>query len=181
VAAKLEQAEGYVSRYGAGGPAPSADEAPVAATSPGRAAAATSAATAGPDEAPLSDVAKQYYNAVSLVSQEKYVEAYKEFKRLLDKGADAEYAGKAEFEMARCLYYLKQYDGCIKGFTAIVQRAPKHPDLREALFFIGRSYEEKGDKARAGSLYKKILSMGEDDPVARRARKALRTMEGGEA
>ena len=41
--------------------------------------------------------------------------------------------------------------------------------------------EEKGDKARAGSLYKKILSMGEDDPVARKARKALRTMEGGEA
>jgi TolA-binding protein len=126
-------------------------------------------------------VAKQYYNAVSLVSQEKYPEAYKEFKRLVDRGGDAEYGAKAEFEMARCLYHLKQHDACIKGFTAIIQKSPKHPDLREALFFIGRSYEEKGDKARAGSLYKKILSMGEDDPVARKARKALRTMEGGEA
>ena len=183
VAAKLEQAEGYVSRYGAAGPPPAADEPPVSrdartARTPAGAAAAP-AAPAG--AAALSDVAKGYYNAVSLVSQEKYQEAYKEFKRLVEKGAGDEYGAKAEFEMARCLYHLKQHDACIKGFTAIIQKSPKHPDLREALFFIGRSYEEKGDQARAGSLYKKILSMGEDDPVARKARKALRTMEGGEA
>lgn len=180
VAVKLEQAEGYVSRYGAGGPPPSSPEAPApaAAAPAARPAADGSGASGG---AALSDVAKQYYNAVSLVSQEKYQEAYKELKRLLEKGADAEYGAKAEFEMARCLFHLKQHDACIKGFTAIIQKAPKHPDLREAIFFIGRSYEEKGDPARAGSLYKKILSMGEDDPVARKARKALRTMEGGPA
>jgi CRP-like cAMP-binding protein/predicted negative regulator of RcsB-dependent stress response len=184
VAAKLEQAEGYVSRYGAGGPPPAAEEASAAPAAAARASAARPAGTAAAEpagEAALSDVAKGYYNAVSLVSQEKYQEAYREFKRLVEKGADAEYGAKAEFEMARCLYHLKQYDPCIKGFTAIIQKAPKHPDLREAIFFIGRSYEEKGDQARAGSLYKKILSMGEDDPVARKARKALRTMEGGEA
>ena len=192
VSAKLEQAEAFVSRYGSGGPPPSAAEAePAAPRGAAARAAAASAAGARSAGAPAEGEAggggssdaekKQYYNAVSLMSQEKYQEAYKEFKRVLDKGADAEYAAKAEFEMARCLYYLKQYDACIKGFTAIVQKAPKHPDLREAIFFIGRSYEEKGDKARAGSLYKKILSMGEDDPVARKARKALRTMEGGDA
>jgi CRP-like cAMP-binding protein len=183
VAAKLEQAEGYVSRYGAGGPPAAAEQASAAAAAPAaRAPAGGPAAAAQPaGGGAMSDVAKGYYNAVSLVSQEKYQEAYKEFKRLVGTGADAEYGAKAEFEMARCLYHLKQYDACIKGFTAIIQKAPKHPDLREAIFFIGRSYEEKGDQARAGSLYKKILSMGEDDPVARKARKALRTMEGGEA
>jgi TolA-binding protein len=186
VAVKLEQAESYVSRYGAGGPPAAAEEAsaaPAASTASGAKAAAARSTAAGEPAGggALSDVAKGYYNAVSLVSQEKYQEAYKEFKRLVDKGADAEYGAKAEFEMARCLYHLKQYDACIKGFTAIIQKTPKHPDLREAIFFIGRSYEEKGDQARAGSLYKKILSMGEDDPVARKARKALRTMEGGEA
>jgi TolA-binding protein len=180
VTVKLEQAEGYVSRYGAGGTPRAAEE---TAAPPARAPAARAPASApaGGEGGTLSDVAKQYYNAVSLVSQEKYQEAYKEFRRIVERGADAEYMAKAEFEMARCLYHLQQYDGCIKGFTAIIQKTPKHPDLREAIFFIGRSYEEKGDKARAGSLYKKILSMGEDDPVARKARKALRTMEGGEA
>jgi TolA-binding protein len=184
VAVKLEQAEGYVSRYGAGGSPPASDEepSPPAKASTARAAAAAPSTAADPaGGAALSDVAKQYYNAVSLVSQEKYQEAYKEFKRLLDKGADADYGAKAEFEMSRCLFHLKQYEPCIKGFTAIIQKTPKHPDLREAIFFIGRSYEEKGDPARAGGLYKKILSMGEDDPVARKARKALRTMEGGQA
>jgi len=191
VAAKLEQAEAFVSRYGSGGPPASAADAEPAAPRGAAARPAAAAAPARPGAAPAEGEAgaggsseaekKQYYNAVSLMSQEKYQEAYKEFKRVLDKGAEAEYGLKAEFEMARCLYHLKQYDGCIKSFTAIVQKAPKHPDLREAIFFIGRSYEEKGDKARAGSLYKKILSMGEDDPVARKARKALRTMEGGDA
>jgi TolA-binding protein len=193
VAVKLEQAEAFVSRYGSGGPPPGAGEAepapargPAGRPAPAATAARVAAAPEGGGDAAgdggSSDAEKkQYYNAVSLMSQEKYQEAYKEFKRVLDKGADAEYGLKAEFEMARCLYHLKQYDSCIKSFTAIVQKAPKHPDLREAIFFIGRSYEEKGDKARAGSLYKKILSMGEDDPVARKARKALRTMEGGDA
>ena len=176
VTAKIEQAEAYVSRYGStGSPPPTESEAAAPRPAAPRPGAPAATATA------LPDVAKQYYNAVSLVSQEKYQEAYKEFKRLLETGEDAEYTAKAEFEMARCLYHLKQYDACVKSFTAIVQKAPKHPDLREAIFFIGRSYEEKGDKARAGSLYKKILSMGEDDPVARRAKKALRAMEGGDS
>jgi TolA-binding protein len=104
------------------------------------------------------------------------------YKKILDGGPDPEYAAKAEFEMAKCLFYLKQYDSCIKGFTAIAQKFPKHPELKDALFFVGRSYEEKGDKSKAGSLYKKIISMGpEDDPVVRKVRKALRSMEGEKA
>ena len=129
-----------------------------------------------------SDLAQTYYNAVSLVSQEKYLEAFKAFKKILEGGADPEYATKAEFEMAKCLFYLKQYDSSIKSFSAIVQKFPKHPEMKEALFFVGRSYEEKGDKAKAGGLYKKIITMGtDDDPVIRKVKKALRTLEGVKA
>jgi TolA-binding protein len=178
VTAKIEQAEAFVSR---GQGAPGVEEAhPHAAGAPARPPAVAPRPAAGEagGEA-LSESAKQYYNAVSLVSQEKFAEAFKEFKRI-QEGSDAEYSARAEFDMARCLYHLKQYDGCIRSFTAIVQKAPRHPDLREALYYIGRSHEGKGDKARAGALYKKILSMGEEDPVARKAKKALRVMEGGE-
>ena len=84
--------------------------------------------------------------------------------------------------MSKCLFYLKQYDSCIKSFTGIAQKFPKHPELKDALFFVGRSYEEKGDKARAGGLFKKIISMGpEDDPVVRKVKKALRALEGATA
>ena len=176
---KIMQAEEFVSRYGSGtqpaSPAHSAAPSNAGARPPSAAAApAQSAAAAGE----LPDLAQAYYNAVSLISQEKYTEAYKAFKKMLDGGADPEYSSKAEFEMAKCLFYLKQYDNCIRSFSAIVQKFPKHPDMKDALFFVARSYEEKGDKAKAGGLFKKIISMGtEDDPVVRKTKKALRALE----
>jgi TolA-binding protein len=178
VTSKIVQAEEYLSRYGSGVPAsPPPGPAAEASSSAPRAVAVAAGA---PGE--TSEVAQQYYNAVSLVSQEKFLEAFKAFKKILDGGPDPEYTAKAEFEMAKCLFYLKQYDSCIKSFTGIAQKFPKHPELKDALFFVGRSYEEKGDKARAGGLYKKIISMGpEDDPVIRKVKKALRALEGEKA
>jgi TolA-binding protein len=180
VTAKIVQAEEYVSRYGSGAPSapPPGPAVPAAAAQAAPRASATAVA-APPGE--NSEVAQQFYNAVSLVSQEKYLEAFKAFKKILEGGPDPEYTAKAEFEMAKCLFYLKQYDSCIKSFTAIAQKFPKHPELKDALFFVGRSYEEKGEKGKAGGLFKKIISMGpEDDPVVRKVKKALRALEGGE-
>ena len=184
VANKVGQAEEYLSKYGSGAPAPGpapgmAPSAPRGMPSPAPAPGPSPAAAVGGAQ---SDVAQGYYNAVSLVSQEKYMEAYKAFKKMLEGGVDAEYAAKAEFEMAKCLFYLKQFDNCIKSFSAIVQKFPKHPEMKDALFFVARSYEEKGDKPKALGLYKKIISMGtEDDPVVRKVKKALRALEGATA
>ena len=194
VTSKIVQAEEYVSRYGSGGgpaaggpsPAAAAASAGAAAAAVARPSAAASGSTATAVAAPPgsgagSDTAQQFYNAVSLVSQEKYTEAFKAFKKILDSGPDPEYTAKSEFEMAKCLFYLKQYDNSIRGFTVIVQKFPKHPELKDALFFVGRSYEEKGEKTKAAALYKKIIGMGpEDDPVVRKVKKALRAVEGGE-
>jgi TolA-binding protein len=175
---KIMKSEEFVSRYGSGAPA-----APPPSASPASSpSAARSDAPAVAISAEGSDLAQQYYNAVSLVSQEKYLEAFKAFKKILESGADPEYSAKAEFEMVKCLFYLKQYDNCIKSFSTIVQKFPKHPEMKDALFFVARSYEEKGDKARAGGLYKKIISMGaEDDPVVRKVKKALRALEEAKA
>jgi TolA-binding protein len=179
---KLAQAEEFLSRYGSGMPSAAA-AAPAAGPGAGQARAAQAAPSpqpAGGGDAP--DLAQQFYNAVSLVSQEKYLDAFKAFKKILEGGPDAEYSAKTEFEMAKCLFYLKQYDNCIKSFTAIAQKFPKHPEMKDALFFVGRSYEEKGDKGKASGLYKKIISMGpEDDAVVRKVRKALRGLEGEKA
>ena len=177
--AKLQQAEEFLSKYGSGAPAsapPSAAPAGAIGT-PRAAAGAPAMAAAGAAE--TSDLAQQYYNAVSLVSQGKYLEAFKALKKILEGGEESEYSAKAEFEMAKCLFHLKQYDNCVKSFSAIVQKFPKHPEMKDALFFVARSYEEKGDKAKAGGLYKKIISMGpEDDQVVRKVKKALRALEG---
>ena len=173
---KIMQAEEFVSRYGSGAPPAPSPSAPPPA---GAQSPSSGAAQAAPASGELADLGQAYYNAVSLISQEKYTEAFKAFKKILDGGADPEYASKAEFEMAKCLFYLKQYDQSIRSFSGIVQKFPKHPEIKDALFFVARSYEEKGDKARAGGLFKKIISMGtDDDPVVRKVKKALRALEG---
>jgi CRP-like cAMP-binding protein/TolA-binding protein len=127
---------------------------------------------------PMSEMAKQYYNAVSLFSQQKYQEAFGQFQKIA-QGGDAEYAAKAEYEAGRCLYFLKHFDSSIQTFTAMIQKNHNHPDLREALFYVGRCYEEKGDRDKARGFYNKLLKLvGEEDPLSRKVKKALRELGG---
>jgi CRP-like cAMP-binding protein len=127
----------------------------------------------------LSDTAKAYYDAVSLISQQKYQQAYMAFKKIVDANEDPEYVAKSVFEIGRCLYLLNKFDDCIKYYTMMITRYPKHPDLADALFFMGQSYEKNNRKDQAVTFYKKILSMsGDDDDGAHlKARRALKVLE----
>ena len=128
--------------------------------------------------AELSDVAKVYYNGVSLFGQGKFQEALEEFKKVAGQKEDEEYEVKALFDMGRCLYQLKQFDLAIRQFSGLIQKYPKLPDLPEALYYIGQGYEEKGELDRAMGFYKKILTMTtEADPIQRKVKKALRALE----
>jgi TolA-binding protein len=127
----------------------------------------------------LTDTAKAYYDAVSLISQQKYQQAYLAFKKIVDANEDPEYVAKSVFEIGRCLYLLNKFDDCIKYYTMMITRYPKHPDLADALFFMGQSYEKNNRKDQAATFYKKILSMsGDDDDGAHlKARRALKALE----
>lgn len=127
----------------------------------------------------LSDVAQKYYNAVSLFSQQKYAEALKEFQKIISEGEDPEYEAKSIFEVGRCLYSLEKYDECTKHYTGMIQKYPKHPELLEALFYVGSCYAAKEMPDKAKSFYKKIVAMAtDDDAVLRKAKKAIRKLEG---
>lgn len=126
----------------------------------------------------LSDAAKEFYAAVSTFSQQKYAEALKAFKTIAENGSDEEYRIKSLFEMGRCFYSLKQFDACIKHFTGLIQRYPKIPELPDALYYVGQSYQEKGDTTRAASFYKKIVSMpGAGEALLRKVRRAMKSLE----
>ena len=167
VTRKLELAEEYLQKYGQG-------------KGPDQPEAGVPQELARPEKSrELSDVAKTYYNAVSLVRQQKYQEAFMEFKKIVVSGYDAEYNAKAQYEMGRCLYHLKQYDTSIKSFTLLIQKYPKHPELNEALYFVGKCYEEKGEKSKARGFYEKILTLlKEEDPLYRKVKKAVRELMG---
>jgi CRP-like cAMP-binding protein len=184
VAKQLEVAEANLAKYGQGKgpqvqvPNGSTPKATSVSASASAAPSAPSPAGASGGE-PLSDTAKQYYNGVSLFSQEKYQQAFMEFKKIIEANQDQEYVAKSAFEQGRCIFALGQYDGVIAHFSRMIQAYPKHPDLVDALFYIGQAYEKKGDKARAAGFYKKILSMelDEDDSTYLKARRALKMLE----
>jgi TolA-binding protein len=195
----LEMSESGALKYGDGkGPAPLIVEAsrtagggqqsgPTGGPAGGPAGggqAPSQGAPAQPQRSPggdLSDAAKDYYEAVSFFSSEKYKEALVGFKRIVEANADPEYAAKASFDMGRCLFMLQQHELAIKHFTALLQTYPKHPDLVDVLYYLGQSYEKKGDAERAKGFYKKILSMepDEDASVRIKATRALRKLEEG--
>ncbi len=179
-ARSLELSESNLSKYGQGkGPSPQHQVSPQDRSVDDEAdAPPPRPAAKQPEE--LSPAAKQYYNAVSMFTQEKYQQAFLEFKKIVEAQEDAEYVAKAMFEQGRCVFNLGQLDGSIAHFSKMLQLYPKHPDMVDTLFYVGQAYEKKGDKAKAGGFYKKILSMqlDEDDSVHIKARRALKGIEG---
>ena len=133
----------------------------------------------GPQEQ-LGDTAKAYYDAVSMISQEKYQQAYLSFKKIVDANEDQEYVAKGTYEIGRCLFLLNKFDDCIKYFTGMITKYPRHPDLGNSLYFMGQSYEKLGRKDQAVTFYKKILTMisEEDDAINIKAKRALKAIMG---
>ncbi len=164
---KIELAEEYLQKYGQGrGPSIEGMKKPESMGKPQK-------------TKELSNVAQQYYNAVSLISQQKYEMAYNEFKKIITQGNDEEYLAKSQYELGRCLFFMKRYDDCIKSFTELIQKYPSHPDLKDALFFVGKCYQEKGDNTKALGFFNKIIKMvPEEEPLYRKVKRAIRSLEG---
>jgi len=135
----------------------------------------------GPKEQ-LGETAKAYYEAVSLISQEKYPQAYISFKKILNANEDPEYTAKSYYEIGRCFYLLNKFDDCIKWFTSMITKYPRHPDLGNGLYFMGQSYEKLGKKEQAVTFYKKILTLtaDSDEAINTKAKRALKALFGGE-
>ena len=129
------------------------------------------------------DVAARFYDAVSLFSQEKYEEAFTLFRKLHASGsADqsaSEYLPKIEFEMGRCLIAMKRYNDAVKVLSNMIKKYPQDENVKDALFNIGMSYKYQGDKSRAASFFQKVLKMGPQGPVDRRAKRELAGLTAG--
>jgi TolA-binding protein len=122
---------------------------------------------------------KAYYDAVSLVSQGKFQQAFTALQAILDANDNPELVAKSHYEIGRCLFMMNKFDECVRHFTTMITNYPKHPNLEDALFFMAQSHENRGKKEMAEVFYKKILSMvpNGDEPVNIKARKALAALK----
>ncbi|MDR1949391.1 MAG: cyclic nucleotide-binding domain-containing protein [Spirochaetaceae bacterium] len=175
-AKSLEFAENALSHSGGGRGAHSGAGSSPAVKSP----ALAGAAAAKPAVDKLTDTAKAYNDAVGFLTQEKFQQAYMTFRKIVEANSDAEYAAKSAFEIGRCFFLMGKYDDCIQYFTGMITRYPKHPNLADALFFMGHCYEKRGRKDQAATFYKKILSMssGEEDNLNIKVKRALKALGG---
>jgi len=159
----LETAENALSNYGDG-------------KGPGVSSGNTASANPAPQDS--DKTAKTYNDAVSMISQGKYKEAFMALKSITDSNAGQEWTSKSSFEAGRCMFLLNKFEDCIKYYTNMLTRFPKHPDLKEAMFIMGQCNEKIGRNDQAGAFYKKILSMGgsDDDSTVIKTKRALSAM-----
>jgi len=100
-----------------------------------------------------------------------YVNALQGYNaRLISNRSDLD----AMFHVGMCLYHLKRYDEALTNLSGIPQKGNKFSD--EALYYIGQTYEQKGDIESAISAYN-ILVEGKST-FSSKASKRIKTLEG---
>jgi TolA-binding protein len=112
-----------------------------------------------PKKENASDITTAYNNAADYMLQKKYQQAFIGFSKIAQSDADLDYVIKSSYELGRCLFLLSKYQDCIKYFTMMITKYPKHPNLAAALNFMGQSYEKLGKKEQAEIFYKKARSI----------------------
>jgi len=124
---------------------------------------------------PGGNTAKTYSDAISLVSHGKYQEAMMMLKTIVDSGVDADLTAKSAFEIGRCMFLLEKNEECVRYYTTMLTKFPKHSSLQETMYIIGQCNERLGKQDQAVAFYKKILSIGgsDDDSTIIKAKRAL--------
>jgi CRP-like cAMP-binding protein len=127
----------------------------------------------------LSDTTIAYNTAVSYMSLGKYQQAYIAFSKIIQSEADLDCIVKCSYELGRCLFLLAKYRDCIKYYTMMITKYPKHPNLADALGFMGQSYEMLGKQEQAMVFFEKARSIsGEKEAVPQEeTRQPLKAVE----
>jgi CRP-like cAMP-binding protein len=115
-------------------------------------------------------VAKEYREAISLISKHEYEDAIQAFKKIISAGREREWVSKSEYSIGHCLFLLGKFNDCINHFSNMLTKNPSHPDAKEAMFYIGEASEKIGNKGQAALWYNRILLLPDLEAGGMRAR-----------
>jgi TolA-binding protein len=104
------------------------------------------------------DPRRAFYVAINLIKTEKYKEAMRIFAQVAASD-DTDWAAKGTYEIGRCLYLLGRFEDCLKHYQKMLLLDPKHPDIKDAMFYMGQACERTDQKDLAVDWYKKIIAM----------------------
>lgn len=108
-----------------------------------------------------------------------YKEAYQGLTRLYkDPELPREDMSEVEFLLGLCLFHLKKYKEGAAQFTSLIKKYPRHGQLDVICYYLGLSYHELGDKAKAVGFLSKATSMLKDNQKISRASEILSELKG---
>ncbi|WP_157153357.1 cyclic nucleotide-binding domain-containing protein [Brachyspira murdochii] len=109
-----------------------------------------------------------YNKAVELYNSNNYVNSIKTFNTLL-KSSNAAVAENSMFYMGKCYYNLNKYDNASAVLLSAIKKYPKSSNVKEAILFLAKTCEAKGDKTKAKAYYQKVISMPPMDNFSKEA------------
>lgn len=123
-----------------------------------------------------SEEEKIYYKGVSLMSQNKYIEAFNEFRKVIGMNNE-KIKMLAGFEIGRCLFFVNKFNECVQHLAGFVKKYSDYNDIASVFYFMGLSYQKLGNNQTAIDLLKKTLSSSKpEDAVYRKAQKTLKEL-----
>ena len=113
----------------------------------------------GKSDTALFNASKSYNSGIDLIKKENFTEAMEMFTWIVSNSKeDSLWATKSIYETGRCLFFLNKFEDCIKHYNKMIEQFPKHPDMEDAMFYMGQSNEKLGKKEIAIDWYQKIVS-----------------------
>jgi len=166
----LELCEQYAQKYGSGnGPA-------IINERSGAAVESKEKKKSAPEESPED---KQFFAAIDAMNQGDFKSAIDVLKAIQDSASKPEVAGRAAFEIGRCLLGAKQYDAAIRHLGAVLKQYPELHEKADALFIVGQAYEKLGSKDKATSVYTTVLQLPDlEDDLRKKTKMALSGLGG---
>jgi TolA-binding protein len=95
----------------------------------------------------------------NLFKRGRFKDALKGFLSIIRDGRDQEHLAYAELRVGCCLYHVEQYGEATKHLAQVIRKYPKHPNLAEAVYYMGLSHRSLGEKDKAVGFLKKAGAM----------------------
>ncbi len=117
-----------------------------------------------------------YDEAINLIDEKDFNGAIDKLNQI--ELTDSEVKESVMFELSKCHFELEDYDSSTDLFTNLIKEFPSTERMKEALLYIGKSYNEQGDKLKAKDFFNKVVQLPPvDDHISLEAKNFLQ--EGG--
>lgn len=110
-----------------------------------------------------------YLQAEALAGEKKYLEAAREYRRVVEEVPDALFADKALFQAGVQFDLAKAYDQSIEMYNQLINRFPKSEHYLAAMNNLALDYGELKNYPEAAKTYEKLASLSQDSAKAQDA------------